>query len=59
MYNGFINVLKPTGMTSNDIVGKLKYLTKKYTGEKAKFGHTGTLDPNAAGVMLVCVGRGN
>lgn len=58
MYNGFINVLKPTGMTSNDIVGKLKYLTKKYTGEKVKFGHTGTLDPNAAGVMLVCVGRG-
>lgn len=58
MYNGFINVLKPTGMTSNDVVGKLKYLAKKYSGEKLKFGHTGTLDPNAAGVMLVCVGRG-
>lgn len=58
MYNGFINVLKPTGMTSNDVVGKLKYFTKKYSGEKHKFGHTGTLDPNAAGVMLVCVGRG-
>ncbi len=58
MYNGFINVLKPTGMTSNDIVGKLKYFAKKYSGEKLKFGHTGTLDPNAAGVMLVCVGRG-
>ena len=58
MYNGFINVLKPTGMTSNDVVGKLKYFAKKYSGEKLKFGHTGTLDPNAAGVMLVCVGRG-
>lgn len=58
MYNGFINVLKPTGMTSNDVVGRLKYLAKKYTGEKIKFGHTGTLDPNAAGVMLVCLGRG-
>lgn len=58
MYNGFINILKPTGMTSNDLVGKMKYLTRKYKGEKIKYGHTGTLDPNAAGVMLVCVGRG-
>ncbi|MGB5822874.1 MAG: tRNA pseudouridine(55) synthase TruB [Proteocatella sp.] len=58
MYNGFINILKPTGMTSNDLVGKMKYLTRKYKGEKVKYGHTGTLDPNAAGVMLVCVGRG-
>lgn len=58
MFDGFINVLKPTGMTSNDVVGRLKYLAKKYTGEKIKFGHTGTLDPNAAGVMLVCLGRG-
>lgn len=58
MHNGFINILKPTGMTSNDLVGKMKYLTRKYKGEKIKYGHTGTLDPNAAGVMLVCVGRG-
>ena len=57
MYNGFINVLKPTGMTSNDVVGKLKYLARKHLGEKLKFGHTGTLDPNAAGVMMVCCGR--
>lgn len=57
MYNGFINVLKPTGMTSNDVVGKLKYLARKHLGEKIKFGHTGTLDPNAAGVMMVCCSR--
>lgn len=57
MYNGFINVLKPTGMTSNDLVGKLKYLTRTHLGEKIKFGHTGTLDPNAAGVMMVCCAR--
>lgn len=58
MYNGFINVLKPTGMTSNDVVGKLKSLARKNLDQKIKFGHTGTLDPNAAGVMLVCVERG-
>lgn len=58
MFDGFINILKPTGMTSNDLVGKMKYLTRKYMGEKVKYGHTGTLDPNAAGVMLICAGRG-
>lgn len=57
MYNGFINVLKPTGMTSNDVVGKLKYLARTHLGEKIKFGHTGTLDPNAAGVMMICCAK--
>ncbi|MGL5440136.1 MAG: tRNA pseudouridine(55) synthase TruB [Filifactoraceae bacterium] len=51
MYNGFINVLKPSGMTSHDVVGKIRYLTKV-----KRVGHTGTLDPNAAGVLPICIG---
>lgn len=50
--NGIINILKPTGMTSHDVVSRLrKILNTK------KIGHTGTLDPNAAGVLPVCVGK--
>ena len=43
--NGFINVLKPPGMTSHDVVSLMRriYRTKK-------IGHAGTLDPAAAGV---------
>lgn len=50
--NGIINVIKPTGMTSFDVVAYLR----KLTGER-KIGHTGTLDPMAMGVLPVCVGK--
>lgn len=50
--NGIINVLKPPMMTSNNVVAAVK----KYTGQ-AHVGHTGTLDPNAAGVLPICIGR--
>ena len=50
--NGIINVLKPPGMTSHDAVSYIrKVLNMK------KVGHTGTLDPEAAGVLPVCVGK--
>ncbi|MDD4335581.1 MAG: pseudouridine synthase, partial [Desulfotomaculaceae bacterium] len=49
--NGFINVLKPPGMTSHDVVDFIRRLL----GIK-KVGHTGTLDPGAAGVLLICLG---
>lgn len=49
---GIINVLKPPGMTSHDVV----YYIRKRTGIK-KVGHTGTLDPEAAGVLPVCIGK--
>lgn len=49
--NGFINVLKPPGMTSHDVVNFIRRLL----GIK-KVGHTGTLDPGAAGVLLICLG---
>ncbi|MEG6521706.1 tRNA pseudouridine(55) synthase TruB [Desulfotomaculum sp. 1211_IL3151] len=50
--DGIINILKPPGMTSHDVV----YFVRRATGIK-KCGHTGTLDPGAAGVLPICLGR--
>ncbi len=50
--NGIINVLKPPGITSHDVVD----IVRRLTGVK-KVGHTGTLDPGAAGVLPLCVGK--
>lgn len=50
--NGVINVYKPKGMTSFDVVRQIK----KISGTK-KAGHTGTLDPEATGVLPVCIGK--
>lgn len=50
--DGIINVLKPPGMTSSDVVVYLRRLL----GIK-KIGHAGTLDPGAAGVLVVCLGK--
>lgn len=50
--NGFLLIDKPGGMTSFDLVRKIRYLS----GEK-KTGHTGTLDPDATGLMIVLIGR--
>jgi len=50
--NGIINVLKPPGMTSHDVVNFIRR-----TLRIKKAGHTGTLDPGAAGVLVVCLGR--
>ncbi len=50
--NGVINVLKPPGMTSHDVVSFLR----RELQEK-RIGHAGTLDPQAAGVLPVCVGQ--
>lgn len=50
--NGIINVLKPPGMTSHDVV----YFIRKVLNTK-KVGHTGTLDPEAAGVLPICIGK--
>lgn len=53
MYNGIINVYKEAGYTSHDVVAKLRGIL----GQK-KIGHTGTLDPDAVGVLPVCLGSG-
>ena len=53
MYHGLINVYKEAGYTSHDVVARLRGIC----GQK-KIGHTGTLDPNAVGVLPVCLGNG-
>ncbi len=50
--NGFLNVLKPPGMTSSQVVG---FVRRLMDGEKA--GHAGTLDPQAAGILPVMAGK--
>ena len=52
MKDGFLNVLKPPGMTSHDVV---RFVRRVVDAKKA--GHAGTLDPGAAGVLPVAVGR--
>lgn len=51
--NGFINLYKERGYTSNDSLRVLKGILKI-----KKLGHTGTLDPEAEGVLPVCIGKG-
>lgn len=50
--NGVINVYKEPGYTSHDVVAKLRGILKM-----KKIGHTGTLDPQAEGVLPVCLGN--
>jgi len=50
--DGFLFVNKPQGLTSHDVVYKLK---KKLNVEK--IGHTGTLDPFASGLLILCIGK--
>lgn len=53
MRNGVINIYKEQGFTSHDVVAKLRGILKQ-----KKIGHTGTLDPDAEGVLPVCLGSG-
>ncbi len=48
---GFLNICKLPGKSSHDVVGKVRLIA----GTK-RVGHTGTLDPSACGVMLICLG---
>ncbi|MDO4293954.1 MAG: tRNA pseudouridine(55) synthase TruB [Eubacteriales bacterium] len=50
--NGILNVYKEPGFTSHDVVAKLRGICKQ-----KKIGHTGTLDPEASGVLPVCLGN--
>ena len=50
--DGIIVINKPKGYTSHDIVSKVKKITRE------KVGHTGTLDPNATGVLPLLIGKG-
>ena len=50
--DGFINVLKPTGLSSHDVIDLVRHLFKQ-----KRVGHAGTLDPAAAGILPVALGR--
>ena len=50
--DGIINVYKERGFTSHDVVAKLRGILRQ-----KKIGHTGTLDPEAQGVLPVCLGK--
>lgn len=50
--NGILNIYKERGQTSHDVVAKLRWILKI-----RRIGHTGTLDPNAEGVLPVCIGQ--
>lgn len=52
-YNGIMNVYKEAGFTSHDVIARLRGICKQ-----KKIGHTGTLDPDAVGVLPVCFGSG-
>ena len=52
MVNGIINVYKEKGFTSFDVVAKMRGMF-----QQKKIGHTGTLDPDAEGVLPVCLGK--
>ena len=49
---GLLNIAKPVGVTSRDVVNQIQPLVRP-----AKIGHAGTLDPLASGVLVLCVGR--
>jgi tRNA pseudouridine55 synthase len=51
--DGIVNVNKPLGITSHDVVYKLRRILNI-----KKIGHTGTLDPEASGVLPMCIGKG-
>lgn len=50
--NGILNVFKPTGITSFDVVRRIRKIS-----HIKKVGHAGTLDPEASGVLPVCIGK--
>ena len=52
LYNGVLNINKPAGMTSHDVVDVIRRVAKE-----RQVGHTGTLDPMATGVLPICVGK--
>ncbi len=53
MQDGVVNIDKPPGWTSHDVVAKIRGLLRL-----KKVGHAGTLDPEATGVLLICFGKG-
>lgn len=57
MDDGIILIDKPAEMTSFGVVARVRRVLSKQAGKKVKVGHTGTLDPFATGLMILCVGK--
>lgn len=55
--SGVLLIDKPQGMTSQQVVSKVKYLLKSDMHDSKKAGHTGTLDPMATGLLPICLGE--
>lgn len=51
-FNGILNIYKPVGLTSHDVVGRVRRILRE-----KRVGHAGTLDPAAHGVLPICVGQ--
>lgn len=54
--SGFLNINKPLGITSHDVVALVRRSLKQHGFGKVKVGHAGTLDPLATGVLVICLG---
>lgn len=56
---GIVCINKPKGMTSSNVVVKVRNILSRAIGEKQKAGHFGTLDPDGQGVLIVGIGTAN
>lgn len=57
MTDGILLIDKPDGMTSFGVVARVRRVLTQQAGKKVKVGHTGTLDPFATGLLILCVGK--
>ncbi len=57
MTDGILLIDKPAGMTSFGVVARVRRVLSKQAGKKVKIGHTGTLDPFATGLLILCIGK--
>lgn len=57
MTDGILLIDKPADMTSFGVVARVRRILSEQNGTKIKVGHTGTLDPFATGLMILCIGK--
>lgn len=57
MREGILLIDKPDGMTSFGVVARVRRVLSQQAGKKVKVGHTGTLDPFATGLLILCIGK--
>jgi tRNA pseudouridine55 synthase len=57
MTDGILLIDKPDGMTSFGVVARVRRVLTQQANKKVKVGHTGTLDPFATGLLILCIGK--